>query len=192
MHMLFNFMEVLLLKKENCREELKFILSDVIDWLKFAEAKNVGLITLNLALIAINFDLLSNPIFKTFKILIYFMILFNLSSLSVCVLSFYPQVANLKILKKLLDKYISVSNNDNLLFYRVIASFNKQNYINKLKDKYMGDQGENFIVSIFDIDLCDQIVEIAKLCCAKYYLFGIGIKLLILPLIIIVAMIVVA
>ena len=175
----------------NFRDELKFILNDTIDWLKFAEAKHVGLITFNLALLALNFSLLDSSLFKNFSFLIFILILSNFISISISILSFLPQIMDLKPIQKLLKKYIfNTSNNTNLLFYKVIAQYDANTYATKLIEKYSNNQINN--ISSFDLDLSNQITSISKLCCAKYYLFSINIKILIIPFIISIAMLIIA
>lgn len=177
-------------------DELKFILSDVIEWLKFAEAKHVGLITFNAATLAIIFDQLSNDFFKECKILIYLIIIFNILSIFISIISFIPQSIDIKLFRSLKKRALKdcESSKEKLLFYKGISNYDSNLYLKAFIEKYKInlDNSSSIDLNRLDLDICDQIVEISKLCTYKYYLFKLGINILLIPFISLISALIIA
>lgn len=177
-------------------DELKFVLSDVIEWLKFSEAKHVGLITFNAATLAIVFDQLSNDFFKECKILLYLIILFNILSIFISIISFIPQSISIKLFNPLKNRALKscASSNEKLLFYKDISNYDSNLYLESFIKKYETDLNNSSSINLnkFDLDICDQIISISKLCTYKYYLFKLGINTLLIPLLLLILSLIIA
>ena len=87
-------------------------------------------------------------------------------------LSFIPQINNLKIIKSQVLKYIQSSSHDNnLLFYKVISRYDKNSYVDELYKKCIIETDKKLNPNEFTFDLSDQVIQISKLCSCKYHLY---------------------
>ncbi|GIM31526.1 hypothetical protein [Paraclostridium bifermentans] len=176
--------------------ELKFVLSDVVNWLKFAETKHVGLITFNAATLAILFDQLSKNIFKDCKTLLYIVIVFSILSIVISIISFIPQSMSICLFKPLKNRALKncISSNSKLLFYKDISNYDSDTYLKAFIKKYEINSVNLSAINLneFDLDICDQIVNISKLCTYKYYLFKLGIDILLIPFIFLILALIIA
>ena len=152
-------------------ERLKNILSFVNDWLKFAEAKNGALVVLNGAII---FGVLSvlndNKIFVNWQIFYFWMIIgFNLLSLIVGLLSFWPQTKN---------SWLNLSGysnkEDNILFFAHISKYNPTEY---LKSLYEAEGTKKDKFTKFEIDYSNQIIINSQIASQKYRFFKLALWL---------------
>jgi hypothetical protein len=150
-------------------EDLKFSFTNVNDWLKFAEAKNAGLLALNAAaiigILQCNDALLINiPFFRGLLLII-----FCLSSL-ICIYSVLPIVnKHFKAYKKLdANTYGSKKATLNYLFFGDVAQLTDLQLI----DLYQSKVGSNITLTAADQDLAGQIVNNAELSLQKFKVFN--------------------
>jgi hypothetical protein len=117
-----------LLHPDIVEDRLRFVLSTVNEWLKFAEGKNAALFAANVALALVIAEFVINEYISMEWIYLYLYIaMFSLSiSASCCLLSFIPQI---RLPKIKLTK--SPQSNHNLLFYGHIAGYNAEEYLSQ-------------------------------------------------------------
>jgi len=164
-------------------EQLYKIFTNVNDWLKFAEAKNFGLLTLNAAIVfgfsQTTFDnnsvikIAGNYIFSPFMLL----------SFLPCLISLFPIVA--KIERKTEDKkdsktkrfinYVSrcidkENSFENIHFYGYLKDISEVEFESKLKTK----TGFSEDFTIYETELSTQILYNSRITWLKYQLFKIG------------------
>ena len=159
-------------------DELKYIFSNVINWLRFAEEKNAALIALNggilfatISLISKNTNIISfisadNLYSKLALFYSYNFILFVISGLLIALLSFLPQT-------KVIGKFVSDSpkDDDNLLFYSHIMRYDAKKYLSKLSDSH---NQESKTYSKSELDYADQIVINSCIATYKYLHFRVA------------------
>lgn len=150
---------------------LKDIYSYVNYWLQFAEAKNIALIAFNIAFLTI---LLNSSI----SILIAFSSSILILSTICCLVSFIPftSINN--------TKADCIKEEDNLFFYKDIAKYDADQYLQKIAQRYF----ENISVETLSthkiaIDYIKEIICNAKIACRKYRFFKSGLFLDIIALI---------
>lgn len=152
---------------------LRFILGSVNEWLRFAEAKNAGLFSANLALtfgtITIAFgDTVTSQLVQT-SLLICAVIL-GISAI-ICLISFIPQLSRMKI--KLVSNPMET---DNLLFFGDIAKYDAKAYIIKLSGLYLNSNTDNTKQLLLE-KYADQIIINSRIAKTKYYIFGVAVVL---------------
>jgi len=135
-------------------------------WLSFAEAKNAGLIAVNIALMAVIIELFSDaPVFCVIAVA------FAIASSIVCLISFDPNMG--KAVDKVRRK--NKSKDLNLTFYGDIAQFDStEQYINKTKELYF-DKKDN--VSRQAHDLAAEVLINSQITVRKYNWFKIALKI---------------
>ena len=158
-------------------EQLQKIFSNINDWLKFAEAKNFGLITLNAAIVfglsQTNFDEGSfTKIVSSYILfpLIYISFVFSL-------FSFFPILRKiskkeelkgiLPWLSKLIDKEQKF---ESIHFYGYLSKVNKKRFITELKLKT--NSTEEF--TLYEEELASQILYNSRIVWLKFQLFKIA------------------
>lgn len=149
-------------------DDLKFIFTNVNDWLKFAEAKNTGLLALNLAAII---GILQISHFEEYKqlqgvfvIFFAFSSLLNLITLSPVVNYFF------RSFKRMDDNlYNKSKDNFNVLFFGHIAKLSSNQFI----DLFQYKTGTTLQKSI-DKELASQIANNADLCESKFAIFRVA------------------
>lgn len=155
--------------------------AEVSDNVKFSEAKNAALITLNSALISWGGSIVfESNIRFVYKIIIALFVFMLFIPLICSVVSFKATISSENwIVKKLyshLDNYNSISEKpEKLLYYAYIHKYynnNPQKYVN---DVYMTEVSgiEETIVT----QLATQIIDLASIAYKKFTLFNIGLKM---------------
>lgn len=168
--------------------KLTMLLKDTTDWLKFAEAKNLALITFNSAwlsyFIKSIFDVNNMESNKIYVIASIFCII----SLLICFIAFIPKLIDFKLIKKVAKMLIGKqSPNDNMLFYKHICKYEPSEYYEKFQrkfpdgevfDKYNSNQNR------YVKELVRQISALAHIAFKKYLLFNLAIIITIIPFVI--------
>ncbi len=164
-------------------EQLYKILTNVNDWLKFAEAKNFGLLTLNAAIVfgfsQTTFD--NNSVIKIAGS--YVFLPFILLSFLPCLISLFPILAIIErktkskreniiksfinYLSNLIDKENSF---ENIHFYGYLKDINEAEFESKLKTK----TGFSEAFTVYETELSTQILYNSRITWLKYQLFKIG------------------
>lgn len=147
-------------------EDLKFAFANVNDWLKFAEAKNVGLLALNVASL-IGILQCQSTLFGSYLLIrVLLIIAFCLSS-AICVYSISPIVNKTKLFKKLktLD-FDAQKHTLNYLFYGNIARLTSDQF-----QEIFVLRLPNSVLSGSDKDLVDQIVQNSEITLQKFKIF---------------------
>lgn len=150
------------------RDELKYIFTNVNDWLKFAETKHTALITFNAAAIFGALQLLGD--FKTeYKcVAIFVVILFSISIL-ISLYSFFP-VFNSKFDSIDESEFQLKKNNLNVLFFEDLHKLSYLQVIELVNFKL----DTNETATGIDNDLSKQIMNNARIAKIKFSLFKTG------------------
>lgn len=167
--------------KRDVEHQLSDLLVRVIDWLKFAEAKNTGVVGLSstgLGLI-VTF-LVAGPSIPTLAgVGLGIGAIALMVSLMLAVASFLPST---DLEKHLVGARGKPSAGDNLLFYGHLARYEPRDLARAIAEHYFDYEGEGFTPSKLAIDLAGQIVSnsritVRKLALFKYalFLFGFGV-----------------
>ena len=151
------------------QKKLELSLSLVIDWLKFAEAKNATLIAANGAAIFGALSLFESnfPSNIMYVIYIYQALLFLFLSAAFCLISFIPQV----YVPWLASKEIPKEKN-NLLAYADIANYDPELY---LETMYKQEKVNLEEISPFEKNLSELIVLYSRIALRKFSLFNLGV-----------------
>lgn len=167
--------------KRDVERQLSDLLNRVIDWLKFAEAKNtgaVGLSSTGLGVI-VTFLVAGPPIPELAGVGLGIGVVALMLSLLLAVASFLPST-NLE--KHLVAAREKPSPGDNLLFYGRLARYEPRGLTKAIAELYFDHEGEEFAPSKLAIDLAGQVVTnsritVRKLAFFKYslLLFGFGV-----------------
>lgn len=152
-------------------ERLQYLLTNVNDWLKFAESKNAALLAAN---VAVAFGLMSQFQGKSnipYWVPIYTSIVticFILSS-GICLLSFVPK---LQIPHKPPKK--KSGKKQNMVFYGHIAGLSIQDYLSALYERNGLDPNK---ATPFEKDFAEQIIVNSDIALWKYKCFGVALTL---------------
>lgn len=155
--------------------QLRNIFNNINDWLKFAEAKNFGLLTLCSACI---FGFTQTDLFSTERVyLTIVFILFNILSLLCSLLSLFPiltQIEKGDIIKswitKLSQKIDKENTFENIHFYGYLRNLSKEEFQTEFLKKIGGKDPLNG----YEEDLVNQILYNSRITWLKYQLFKIG------------------
>lgn len=150
-------------------ERLKYIFTNVNDWLKFAEAKNAALVAADgaagfaaLAVLVSSEDKLKIWV----SIYLYLFVFFVLCSAVVALFSIVPQTRILLAKPK-----EEQSETDNLLFYGDIAKYKPSEYLAALSRRYSISQTP----SNLETDYAQQIIINSQIALNKYFIFRIAV-----------------
>lgn len=148
---------------------LEYILSTVNDWLKFAETKNAGMLTLSMGLasIVIGSILLEQSIPLELKKGLGLSLIPLLGAAVLSVFSFNPALSLIDMIN-VWSKNTSVT--DNLLYFGCIKNYTKSEYLTACKLKYP----DGILIDITDkyaLDLSEQCIVNSKIAYNKYFLF---------------------
>ena len=156
-------------------ERLKEIFANVNDWLKFAEAKNGVLVAFNGSALVLVMSTLLNKENLTFVIhhwylivLVGYFIFFAALGLIIALLSFLAQISPTWFRVKEEPK-----DTDNLLFYRDIAKYDKNNvtpYLEKLSHIISPDREEE--MTQMEKLYANQIITNSQIAVRKYKFFN--------------------
>ena len=161
----------------NHEEQLQKIFLNVNEWLKFAEAKNFGLLTLNSAIVfgfsQTNFDPDSIVKFVGFYVFAPFAFLSSFLS----IISLFPILTTIEkgvILKGILAKISAMIDKEtlfeNIHFYGYLRTLEKNEFISKFQSKT--NSSETF--TIFEEELVVQIIYNSRITWLKYQFFKIA------------------
>ena len=139
--------------------ELKYIFSNINDWLKFAEAKHGGLIVFNIGLIVGILSSYSNIQNFTFKSSLLIGIVSFGISVFLSVISQFPVTQNIFHNKKTIK-------NPNLYFFGHLAFLDSQTFVHEFKNI-----DSSFQSSKFDLDLINQILVNSRITRVKFTFF---------------------
>ena len=158
-------------------DRLRYILSTVNDWLKFAEAKNGALLGIDIAIIFGLFQVIGSEISRGW---IYLAISFTgLSALS-ALFSFIPQ---LKAHPK--GQQRQRNEGTNLIFYGHIAESNPELYLKALYSEVGTEEPPE---SKIELDYAHQIIINSRIALRKNRYFSIGLWLTVLGLFLLIAL----
>ena len=145
--------------KKELRKELKEIWANVNYWLSFAEAKNAGILAINIACIA---AVMTTNIFDDCLDLEIILVAGLLIAMLITLVSLTPLIYVVKIRRP------EKSDNDNPLFYGDIVKYEYKEYLEYLAKRY----GEEEIKwGDYEEDLAREIVENSKITLLKYRYF---------------------
>lgn len=158
-------------------EQLNSIFANVNEWLKFAEAKNFGLLTLNAAIVfgltQIQFSensLYSNNIFTVFGIFAFSSFLFSLIS----VFPIVSKVGKNKYSKTFINKFSNWIDKEkffeNIHFYGYLRLISESEF----ETKFLAKVASNVPFTKFEKELVVQILLNSRISWLKYQLFKIA------------------
>lgn len=152
-------------------ERLRYILSNVNEWLKFAEAKNGALLAVNGAVVLGALRLADGRDFFCRWVEYYFYFAIVMGGLSgiVCLLSFLPQtqIPSLRVNS-------SPNEKGSLVFYGDLAGCDPSCYVRALHTQG-GTELE--AVDAFERDLAEQAIVNSRIAIWKYQLFSVALWL---------------
>ncbi len=150
-------------------EDLKFTLTEVNGWLRYAETKNAGLLALNIGAIVgvLKLDQVFAADEKIFENLLIF--LFGVSA-CICMYSINPITKKgFRFFKKMEnEKFQQLKSSINLLFFKDIAELSTAQYIELFESKHGVSLSEP------ERDFGDQITNNAEIALQKHSLFRIA------------------
>jgi Family of unknown function (DUF5706) len=156
--------------KRDVERQLSELLTRVIDWLKFSEAKNtgsVGLSSTGLGLI-VTFLVAGPPIPTVAGVGLALGAIALMLSLLLTVASFLPST---DLEKHLVGDRERPSTRDNLLYYGHLARYEPRALVEAIAEMYFDHEGDTYAPSKLDIDLAAQIVTNARITVRKLALF---------------------
>jgi len=147
-------------------ERLKYILTQVNDWLKFAEAKNAALLAVNSALIFGTISILNEKCFFPIWLLIYLYIalVVVIIATAICLISFIP---NTKI--PLISSKMNLLKGGNPIYYGDIAEHNVDSYLESL---YQSTGLEFKGIKDIEKKYAEQIICNSRIAVKKFRLFS--------------------
>jgi|GEM_PF-812720 len=158
-------------------ERLHQLFANVSDWLKFAEAKNLGLMTLNAAVVVgftqINFA--ENSQFE--KIGFYFFTPLATLSFLFALISLFPILAKIesgsnyqKVLAKISNWITEETHFENIHYYGYLKTLSQANF----ETKFLAKTASTSPFSDYEKELSTQILYNSRITFLKYQLFKIG------------------
>ena len=181
------------MNKLNHEEQLYKIFNNVNDWLKFAEAKNFGLLTLNAAIVfgltQISFG--DNNVIKTVGF--YVFVPFSILSFLPCLISLFPIVTkiesknkkgkirnSMKFINYLSNKIDEDKPFENIHFYGYLKDLKED----KFEEEFLKKIGSADKFTKYETELATQILYNSRITSLKYKFFKIGAFLFFLGIII--------
>ena len=156
--------------QRDVQRQLSELLSRVIDWLKFAEAKNtgsVGLASTGLGVI-VTFLVAGPPIPTVAGVGLAIGAVALMLSLMLTVASFLPST---DLEKHLVGERERPTARDNLLYYGHLARYEPRALVEAIAEMYFEQEGQTYTPSKLDIDLAAQIVTNARITVRKLAIF---------------------
>jgi hypothetical protein len=158
-------------------EKLRYILTTVNEWLKFAEAKNGALLVADTAILFGIFAVLNRPAVQ--RVFIYLAVILVIISAISSLVSFIPQLKVFSFTsKKRTGKKAS------LVFYGHIAEYDPQSYIEAL---HAESGTESAVIAPMEVDYAQQIIINSRIAVRKYRCFNVGLYLTVLALLFLLA-----
>lgn len=149
---------------DNVKEDLKEIFKNVNDWLKFAEAKNAGVLAFSSGLIFIFLKLQINETNLFLLITYYGLITTSILAIILIFISLSPILNNLFNS----NDRIKAGGNKNLYFFGHLMTFNTSEEF--LKYLYYKN-GSKYHKNEFEEDLANQIITNSRITDRKYKIF---------------------
>jgi hypothetical protein len=156
--------------QRDVQRQLSELLSRVIDWLKFAEAKNtgsVGLASTGLGVI-VTFLVAGPPIPTVAGVGLAIGAVALMLSLMLTVASFLPST---DLEKHLVGERQRPTTRDNLLYYGHLARYEPKALVEAIAEMYFEQEGQTYTPSKLDVDLAAQIVTNARITVRKLAFF---------------------
>jgi hypothetical protein len=156
--------------QRDVQRQLSELLSRVIDWLKFAEAKNtgsVGLASTGLGVI-VTFLVAGPPIPTVAGVGLAVGAVALMLSLMLTVASFLPST---DLEKHLVGERQRPTARDNLLYYGHLARYEPKALVEAIAEMYFEQEGQTYTPSKLDVDLAAQIVTNARITVRKLAIF---------------------
>lgn len=153
-------------------DRLKYILTTVNEWLRFAETKNGALFAANgvIAVGIANVLAIAPQINVYIRLYLLALIVFLMFSAACCILSFVPQIK--------IPWFVPTSKNagafDSLVFYGDIAKYECEDYLKALHKRYGNGEIEPPITSI-ERDYAQQIIINSRIAMWKYQWFRVAV-----------------
>lgn len=189
------------MSKLNHEEQLYKIFNNVNDWLKFAEAKNFGLLTLNAAL-AFGLTQITFSDDSVIKIVAFCVFVpFSMLSFIPCLISLFPIVTKIESKNKdgKVRKSMKIINNISNLIDKdkPFENIHFYGYLKELKEtefetEFLTKTGSTDKFTTYEIELVTQILYNSRITSLKYKFFKIGafiffigivVSILVLPII---------
>lgn len=151
------------------KDELNKILSNVNDWLKFAEAKNAALVAFNCAAVAGIMQ--AYPTDKP-ELMIFKGIMIALFAISICVsiYTFLPVLSRTFNYQKYDEtKFEAEKEKLNCYFFSHHSKINCKQLLSLLHFK---TSAQNPVVTNIEMDIADQIINNAEIAMSKFKLFS--------------------
>lgn len=171
------------MNKLNHEERLYKIFNNVNDWLKFAEIKNFGLLTLNATSIYCLTQIKYGDNSSVEKVVLYIFIPFAILSIVPCLISLFPIVSKIVSQNKKKEirnsmKFINYLSN----FIETEESFENIHFYGYLKDINEGDFEKKFLEKVnssdkfttYETELVTQILYNSRITSLKFKFFKIG------------------
>lgn len=176
------------MNEEESIDLLYKVFENVNNWLNFAEAKNAANLAFIIAMLqvvtSIDFIPMSEPRF--------FLSILLLISGMFSIISFIPNNKLIGFFSEvfLIFRQNNINENDNLIFYKDIKNYTKEEYLIKIYKYYL--EKEYTIESKYEFDLSEEIIENSKIAVSKYLLFKIAVCFDIIFFLIIIILLIIA
>lgn len=158
-------------------EHLQKMFSNVNEWLKFAEAKNFGLLTLNAAIvfgftqsIFVDGSVIAKAGFYVFSP-------FAIFSFLAALISLFPILSKIEkgsYAKSWINKFCNIIDEEkkfeNIHYYGYLRGINETEF----EAKYLKKLGSNIKFTLYETELSTQILYNSRITWLKYQLFKIG------------------
>lgn len=158
-------------------EQLQKIFSNVNDWLKFAEAKNFGLLTLNAAILFGTTQIDFSNYASIQKVGLFIFAPISILAIMAFIISLFPilsEVEKGKYAKIWISKFSNFIDEEkefeNIHFYGYLKKLNEAEFELKFLEKVKSE----IKLSQFEIELVTQILYNSRITFLKYQLFKIG------------------
>lgn len=135
-------------------KRLMSIFANINSWLKFAEAKNLALITFCTALLVCDIQLLKDLHETHYLLLGQYFILLLVGTISFALVSVFAQMDNREEFKK----HLALQDSYNLLYYGDIANMDDMTYLTNFYKRYYPDFDIEGNISRYQMDLAKQII----------------------------------
>jgi hypothetical protein len=165
---------------------LTVVLKDITDWLKFAEAKNLALITFNSVWLSYCIKNVFDSNVIDYKWAYRRASLMCIISLIICFIGFIPKISNNKVFYTFIKWIIGKKKKqDNMLFYKHISKYSNEEYYKKFQIDIMGKEEDTYNTNInkYEKALIQQIISLSLIATKKYYLFSASIVITSVPFI---------
>ena len=147
-------------------EKLEPVLNRVIDWLKYEEAKNGALVTLNGVGVGVIVQWLSSAspaLLPWLKVSLVVLLL----SIIIALFSFYPVLKGDKLHRIAARRRARAASKPSVLFFAHIAGSDPKDYLNEFR----AAAGESSASTLLELDYAEQIVAISEIAVLKLRLF---------------------